>query len=150
MKRKKPLRRRPLRARSLKNSYRRRERDLEFMRDVRKLSCIVRAFAEQWKRLDGRVLGYQLDETVEPTCCEGRVHADHAGVRPFGWKADDTTCIPVCQKHHGERTDYRGTFKDWDAAMMRAFNDWAIDATRLSIAELRHVPRDTFPRGSLQ
>jgi hypothetical protein len=30
----------------------------------------------------------------------GRVYAHHAGQRAFGRKADDTTCIPLCWRHH--------------------------------------------------
>lgn len=72
----------------------------------------------------------------EQTTCEGRVQADHAGSRGLGQKSADDTCIPLCRNHHGERTDYRGTFKNWNAAMMRSFNDWAIERTRRDVAEL--------------
>ena len=33
------------------------------------------------------------------------VEADHQGPRPFGRKADDSTCVPMCRWCHASRTD---------------------------------------------
>ncbi len=67
------------------------------------------------------------------TPCSGRVEADHAGRHGLGQKADDRTCIPMCRAHHRERTDYRGTFRGFDANDMRRFCAWAIEATGTSL-----------------
>ena len=68
---------------------------------------------------------------------EGPVEADHAGQRPVGRKADDSTAIPMCRRHHRMRTDYSGCFAGWDAARMRAWCDQQIAATRLLAADRR-------------
>lgn len=124
MKRSKPLRRKtPLRARG-KTSYRRRPRDLDVMRRVRKLPCIVRACAES------------SPGGIRFTTCRGRVQADHAGERAFGRKAPDDTTIPLCTKHHRERTDYTGMFKGMTADTMRAWCDWAIAMTKQDLKKI--------------
>jgi hypothetical protein len=56
--------------------------------------------------------------------------ADHAGERPLGRKADDSTAIPMCPRHHRSRTDYTGFFRGWSGAMMRLWCDIAIAETR--------------------
>lgn len=97
-----------------------RVRDPEHMRIVRKLPCAVR--------------------TTLPTAstkCTGRVQADHAGQRPYGRKADDATCIPLCRHHHGERTDFTGTFKGWTREQMRAWLDGTIVLTVHQVQRLR-------------
>ncbi len=137
MKRSTPLKRKtPLRSRSRTKKYRRRERDLGHMAIVRRLPCIVRFIGSftfppphQWPMMYSSVI----------TLCTGRVQADHAGTRALSQKAPDDTTIPMCRNHHGERTDYRGTFKNWDAAMMRTFNDWAIEKTRRDVADVMAV-----------
>jgi hypothetical protein len=61
---------------------------------------------------------------------------DHAGGLRAGsgkgQKADDTTCIPLCRKHHRERQEFGGYFKGWDKERMHAWCDAAIDATQLA------------------
>lgn len=137
MKRSAPLRRKtPLRAVSKKNSYRRRKRNFAHMSTVRRWPCIVRT----WQRLFGALssleislhFGCELPNTV--TTCSGRVQADHMGDRPKGWKAADETCVGICKKHHDERTDYRGMFKNFDAVMMRTWCNWAIAVTQEELA----------------
>lgn len=145
-----PLRRKTrLRPRSRTKKYRRRERDLDFMGLVRRLPCIVQAWAVLRRLLvlqraadfDGAARALHLADvylsTRLPTCCEGHVQADHAGVRGLGQKADDSTCIPLCRKHHRERTDYAETFYDWDGADMRVWCDWAIEKTRADVDSIR-------------
>lgn len=39
----------------------------------------------------------------------------------MGQKADDRTCIPLCSKHHRERTDFSGLFKGWNQERMRGW-----------------------------
>src|SRR4051812_40559530 len=46
--------------------------------------------------------------------CKGPIEADHAGQRPFGRKCNDDEAVPLCQKHHRERTDYTGPFAGFD------------------------------------
>lgn len=104
-----------LRARG-RTSYRRRERDLEFMRWVRKLPCAVRAEAP--------------DPRNAPTPCTGRVEADHMGERALGRKAEDTTCAPMCWRHHRERTDHSGSFRALTREDVRAWRARAIERTQ--------------------
>jgi hypothetical protein len=125
MKRGKPLRRKtPLRSRSKTKKYARRERDLDYMGKVRRLPCVVRVAHE---------VGWGA---LKETPCGGRVQADHAGVRGLGQKSNDKTCVPGCQNHHGERTDYRGAFMGWTKVEMRAFCDWAITWTQQQVKEM--------------
>jgi hypothetical protein len=67
------------------------------------------------------------------TLCYGPVEADHAGRRGIGQKADDTTCIPLCRRHHGERGSF--TFRLFDQERMRAWLDSVIQATRSAFME---------------
>ncbi len=94
-----------LRQKSKTKKYARRARDSDYMLFILSQSC--------WAYPHGKP-------------CEGRVQADHAGTRGLGVKAPDNTCIPLCRKHHGERTDYRGYFKNWKGPQMREWNDRAI------------------------
>lgn len=116
MKRTALLRKTPLRRKTRlrpigKGKYARRPRNHDYMDFIRWCECIL-------KYVDG----------ASP--CDGRMEADHAGARggapdagPAQRKTDDTTCIPACHGHHGERTDSRGYYKGWGAAKMRAFCD---------------------------
>lgn len=62
--------------------------------------------------------------------CDGPIEADHAGRRPMGRKADDSTCIPLCRKHHRERHAMSGYwFRDFDRDDMRRWLDDAIAET---------------------
>ena len=62
--------------------------------------------------------------------CAGPIEADHAGRRGLGRKADDDTCIPLCQLHHHDRHAFAGVFRTWNQPMMRAFLERAIEMTR--------------------
>lgn len=91
-----------------------RVRDEAWLAEVRKLQCAA----------------------VSDSCgthCLGRVEADHAGARPLGRKASDDTAIPMCQRHHRERTDATGYFKGWGAARMRMWLDIRIAETRVTV-----------------
>jgi hypothetical protein len=113
-----------LRSVSRTKKYRRRDRDWDFMAYVLWLPCELR-----------NVLGAGR--------CQGRVQADHAGQRPFGQKSQDDTCIPLCEKHHTNRTDYRGYFKNWTGVQMREWNDRVIHVTQgryHHLCELRQWP----------
>jgi hypothetical protein len=97
-----------------------RVRDEAWLAEVRRLPCCA-PFA------------YPLAMVDPWTPCRGRVEADHAGARPLGRKASDDTAIPLCQRHHRERTDYSGHFKGWDAARMREWCDWKIAETQTTV-----------------
>lgn len=91
-----------------KSSYALRTRDMDYMGWVKRLPCLLAYYSP----------------------CEGAVEADHAGPRALGRKAHDSTCIPLCTKHHRERTDYHGLFWGWDGHRMREWCDRAIAATQ--------------------
>jgi hypothetical protein len=115
MKRGAPLKRKTrLRAKG-KSKYARRERDIPYMMRVKKMRCSVRVHCATTSR------------------CQGRIEADHAGERPFGQKCPDSETIPMCQKHHRERTDLRGAFKGWSAQAMRVWCDFVIAETQKHI-----------------
>jgi hypothetical protein len=87
------------------------------MRWVKRLPCSVRVEAP--------------DPDVLPTTCSGRVEADHMGLeRGLGQKADDSTCAPLCRKHHRERTDHVGTFRSVTRDMEREWRGRAITRTQ--------------------
>jgi len=68
-----------------KTKYARRERDLEFMRFVKTLPCLLAGV-----------------EGAGP--CAGPTEADHAGLDAgLNQKAPDSTCIPLCSQHHFDR-----------------------------------------------
>ncbi len=114
-----PLRRRKaLVWRPKKTAYARRVRDVDYMRSVRGLPCM-------------------LSGVARAGVCNGDVEADHAGDRGVGQKADDKTCIPMCRKHHRDRTDGRGFFRGLELAEQRRWRRWAIGQTQLLIAEKR-------------
>lgn len=101
-----PLRRkarlRPRRATARRSD---RARDPEYLRQVRTLPCSL------------RLLGL----------CSGPIQAHHAGRHPMGRKADDSTAIPLCQKHHGHLHDVIGTRR------ARPWADKVIEQTRAAL-----------------
>jgi len=99
------------------------------MRKVRKLPCIV-LLAWRENMVEMLIMGEKL------ASCEGRMQADHMGERALSRKAADVTCVGICKKHHGERTDYRGAFKGFTKVEMRRFCDWAIERTRRELEEM--------------
>lgn len=117
-----------MRTRRRSTKYSRRERDLEFMRFVKRQPCFVRV-------LSPLALAAELRPVVMPTSvlatpCGGPVEADHMGERGIGQKADDKTCAPLCQKHHRERHDHSGTFRPLTKAELRAWRARAIEHTQ--------------------
>jgi len=97
IRRKAPLRRlRPMRRRP-KSAYRPRPRDTAYMAWVRRQPCAARGMG----------------------ACTGHIEADHAGRRSVGRKAGDDTCIPLCHKHHVQRTSFSGPFRSWSQTAMR-------------------------------
>lgn len=126
MKRGQPLKRKtPLRPRG-KGSYARRERDFDYMGQVKALPCSLAGVA-----------------AAGP--CSGVVEADHMGERAAFRKADDRTCAPLCQRHHRERTDVRGIFATMSKEERRAWCQLAIARAALAIAHKRTGARTTAP-----
>ena len=100
-----------------------RVRDPEYMAKVRALPCYVCAWPQP-------------------------VDADHQGEHPYGRKADDDTCVPMCRSCHGFRTDGKlpvvpfrfldgpGEWRNVGKAEMRQWCDEATAATRELVARL--------------
>lgn len=113
-----------------------RVRDRDYLLAVKELPCCLRpddirvmSREPTWESIRGaRLLSDYVRGMIGP--CDGPTEADHAGVRPVGRKADDDTAIPLCRRHHRERTDYTGVFGMFNAALMRNWCDMAIAATR--------------------
>jgi len=106
LKRGKPLRRKTwMKSRSAHNAYRRRPRDIAYMRWVKRQQCSVAAHLSGW----------------EFGPCEGPIEADHAGRRGLGQKAGDDTCIPLCRQHHHDRGTFSGGFRGWNQEQMRTW-----------------------------
>lgn len=115
-------RRTPLRRGQRNSSYSRRERDTPYMLFCKRLACSVRVDPP--------------DPNTKPTPCYGPVQADHLGMRGLGRKAEDRTCAPMCWKHHGERTDHNGTFKDVPREVER---DWKLRQVARTLADFEEV-----------
>ena len=92
-----------------------RERDLAFMGWVKTLPCCLRR-----------------ERDAGPCSSGGRTwsEADHAGERAGFRRADDDTCIPLCSRHHMDRTIRRGYFAGRPWAWMRAWCDEQIAYTQ--------------------
>ena len=122
----KPLRRLTrLRARG-NTAYRRRERDVPYMLWVKRQPCIVRELPPA----HAVKIGEFWDSEVKLTPCRGPVEADHMGARGIGQKADDSTCVPMCQGHHSERHAHAGTFFHLTRDELRAWRTEAINRTQ--------------------
>lgn len=92
-----------------------RERDLAFMGWVKTQRCMLAREPFAGECSGG---GWSWSE------------ADHAGERA-GWRrADDATCIPLCHRHHRDRTERRDWFAGRPWPWMRAWCDAAIATTR--------------------
>ncbi len=116
MKRSTPLRRTRMRRSSRPSRYKRRPRDLAFLRWVKTLLCSV---IEEWP-----------NKSVFPGPCSAVVEADHAGDRGLGQKCPDTEAIPLCTTHHRQRTDHSGAFKYSTKAELREWRARAIQRTQ--------------------
>lgn len=75
--------------------------------------------------------------------CEGEVHAHHAGRRPgIGMKADDSTAIPLCRRHHRQWHDASGVFEGLSKLERFA---WSVNA--IAVAQTIYAARPrAFPR----
>lgn len=88
-----------------RSKYKSRTRHTAYMLWVKGQPCLIRGV---WGR------------------CSGPVEADHAGRRGAGRKAHDSTCIPLCHRHH-----QASRFPlDWSQAQRRAWLHAAIVYTQ--------------------
>ena len=86
----------------------------------------VLPFGKPTKRI--RDTGYMAAVRLLPCCaahyggCEGAVEADHAS-RNHGSnrKGDDLATIPLCHRHHMQRHNWSGPFKQMSGAQMLAW-----------------------------
>ena len=95
--------------------------DPTYRAKVRRLPCCARSLSPCFGRLDPHHAGWD--------------HSKGEG-RGTGIKADDSTCIALCRKHHRELETLAGCFKDWDKAVRREFVDQCIAWTRAAIAAM--------------
>lgn len=120
-----------------------RERDRAYLLKVKGLPCILaprlRVVAtESWQdQRKATMLTSFLCGVL--TTCEGPIEADHAGRRPLGRKCSDHEAIPLCRKHHRERTDAAGYFRGWIASLMRVWLDLAIASTQATLGYERRA-----------
>jgi hypothetical protein len=101
-------------------AYARRDRNFDFMGWVKHQRCAV---AEE--------LG------SDAYCSGGFAEADHAGRHGLGQKCADDETIPMCNRHHRERTDRVGYFKGWPLERVRAWLDGWITKIRDRYARLQ-------------
>lgn len=109
----------------------RRPRAREFMGWTARQPCMVARFFDVLHRSAGNrrmILEAHLT-------CEGPIQCDHAGNRftdGNGKRAHDRTCIPMCRKHHEQRTNAGGTknqagiFFGFGAEQVRIWSNEAI------------------------
>ena len=120
MMRRTPLRRKTRLRPSGKTKHARRPRDFGYMGWVKTQPCAARL--------------------LEPTGdrCEGPIEADHVGGR---YGADsDSRCVPMCRKHHEDRTGRvggGGVFAGWSLERRRDWGAKAIAATQAAFWESR-------------
>lgn len=108
MQRRAPLRRLQSLRTKRKTKYRQRQRDTDYMAWVRRQPCAAKGMG----------------------VCSGRMEADHTGPRGLNQKADDRTCIPLCHKHHVQRTSFSGPFRSWSQTAMRCWLELLVMTTR--------------------
>lgn len=115
------------RARAAKrsNKYSRRLRDRERMGWCKMQACTV---AE---------IGFDALRAVAtiPAAlwrCDGVIEADHAGERIAGkgTKAPDDTVIPMCTRHHRDRTESKGIFAYMSPEQRKQWRDRAVEHAR--------------------
>jgi hypothetical protein len=99
------------------------------------------------ERKSGRVRNPEYMAKVRALPCyvcawPGPNDADHQGEHPYGRKADDDTCVPMCRVCHQLRTDGNipdGHYLEWRQVGKEEMRQWsavAIEATRRRIRDL--------------
>lgn len=120
LRRKTPLKRKPMRRGKRKNKYARRERDMAYMGWVRNRVCSMMQMGA-WLMMRGEPEGERLlalwQGPLDFDGCRGQIEAHHAGDRAYGHKSEDAATIPMCERHHrGDDigiTRRRGPFAGW-------------------------------------
>lgn len=113
LKRKSPMKRTRSRPGKSKTKYARRERDWAYMAFVRGEPCALSGGAPV--ACDLWVAGHS------PDGCRGQIEAHHAGVHGVGQKADDNTCVSLCQYHHRCLTDRTKAFSGWPRGAIKTW-----------------------------
>lgn len=108
-----------------RSAYASRERDTEYMRFVKTLTCA--ASSATWAAMPWHIDPVHVR-------CRGPIEADHMGARGVGRKADDRTCVPMCQSHHRDRTDHAGLFKHATKDQLRTWRAQVIAETQAAYA----------------
>lgn len=62
--------------------------------------------------------------------CDGPIVAHHAGDRGLSHKADDSTCIPLCDGHHKAWHDAQPPFRGWSKEQREQWSVAAMAATQ--------------------
>jgi hypothetical protein len=115
MLRRTPLRRKArLRAHSKTSKHSRRERDWPYLAFVHTLPCAARLLTST---------GYE---------CDGPIEADHIGGR-YG-EDSDKRCIPLCRKHHRQRTGVVGGGGLWAGWSLERKREWGWEAVAATLA----------------
>lgn len=114
------LRRTPLRRKTRlrprgKTAHARRERDWVYMAFVRSRPCIARLLVPTGNE------------------CEGPIEADHIGGR-YG-QDSDRRCVPLCRKHHRQRTGVVGGGGPWAGWSLERKRAWGAGAIAATLAE---------------
>lgn len=111
------------RAREHATAYAERVREFDYMGWVKTLPCLL---GGSWSLRHPR---------GQLTPCSGEIQADHAGDRVFPHKAPDSTCVPMCSGHHGERTNgpscTNGAFRAFRGDAMKEWRHAAIPLIQL-------------------
>lgn len=68
---------------------------------------------------------------TDPGSCCDTIDADHMGdrMKADGTRAHDSTCAPICHRHHMQRHALTGAFKGFTKQSMRAFTATAVQWT---------------------
>lgn len=110
-----------LRARG-RTSHARRPRDFDYMGRVAELPCML------------NILASQAYGVLNPLACSGRVTVDHAFGRYH--PNSDLESIPLCEKHHREKTGIvggRGFMAGWSLAQRRGWLTIAVAVTKAAL-----------------
>lgn len=119
-----------------KTKHARRPRAFDYMAWTSRQVCIVARAGLVLHRASSSPR-YDVPAIVaKHLACEGPIQVDHAGNRftdGDGKRAFDRTCIPLCRKHHEQRTNAGGTlgqagiFYGFTAEMVRTWSNAAIE-----------------------
>ena len=100
--------------------------DPTYRAKVRSLPCCARSLSQCFGRIDPHHAGWD--------------HSKGEG-KGTGIKATDSTCVPLCRRHHQQLEWLQGPFSDWDKASRRLWVTDRIEETRAAIA-LMEMPSD--------